>query len=75
MTLLESLQSQKNPFKGSILAKNSYKVLVFVRGEFLRLVRAKNVSLIVIIIYYMLKYTFGIKNNFGRVTTEPKKPF
>ena len=31
------------------------------RGEFLRLVRAQNESLRLIIIYYMYKYTFVIK--------------
>ena len=35
--------------------------LVFARNEFFRLVGAPNESLILIIIYYMLKYSFGIK--------------
>ena len=43
------------------LGKASFKDLVFARGEFLRLVGAQNESLRVILIYYMLKYTFGIK--------------
>ena len=41
--------------------KTSYKVLVFARNEFLRLVGAPNESLILIIIYYMFKYSVGIE--------------
>ena len=49
--------------------------IVFARNNFLRLVRAPNESLIHIIIYYMFKYSFGIKKHFARVTSEPKKYF
>ena len=45
------------------------------RNDFLRLVRAPNESLILIIIYYMFKYSVRIKKNFVRVTSEPKKYF
>ena len=41
--------------------KTSYKDLVFARKEFLRPVGAPNVSLILIIVYYMFKYSVGIK--------------
>ena len=41
--------------------KTSYKDLVFARGEFLRLFGAQNKSLQIILIYYMIKYGFGIK--------------
>ena len=72
-TLLESLRSQKKHIQRLDLGKTSYKDLVFVRVEFLRLIGAQNKSLRFIIIYYMLKYTFGIKKNFARVTSEQKK--
>ena len=64
-TLLESLRSQKS----------SYNDLGFAGNEFLRLVGAPNESLILIIIYYMFKYSVGIKKHFARVTSEPKNPF
>ena len=48
--------------------------LVFARNDFLRLVGAPNESLILMIIYYMFKYSVGTKNNFARVTLEPKMP-
>ena len=41
--------------------KTSYKDLVFARNKFLKLVRAPNVILILIIIYYMFNYSVGIK--------------
>ena len=43
------------------MGKTSYKDLGFARNEFLRPVRAPNESLILIIIYYMFKYSVGIK--------------
>ena len=43
--------------------------------EFLRFFGAPNESLRLIIIYYMFKNMIGKKNNFGRDTSEPKKPF
>ena len=49
--------------------------LIFARTDFLGLVGAPNESLILIIIYYMFKYSVGIKKNFVRVTSEPKKVF
>ena len=59
-TLLESLRNQKTHLRLD-LGKTSYKELVFARGEFLRLVGAQNQSLRLIIIYFILKYTFTIK--------------
>ena len=44
-----------------IFGKTSYKDLDFGQNEFLRLVGAPNVSLILIIIYYIVKYLVGIK--------------
>ena len=51
-TLLESLRSQNTHFRAR-LRQNSYKDLVFARGEFLSLVGAQNESLRLIIIYYI----------------------
>ncbi|MDD0213339.1 hypothetical protein PSY81_23315, partial [Shigella flexneri] len=51
----------KEYFISFIAAKASYQDLVFARNDFLRLVGAPNESLILIIIYYMFKYSFGIK--------------
>ena len=39
--------------------QTSYKDLVFAQNDFLRLVGAPNESLILIIIYYMFKYSVG----------------
>ena len=41
--------------------KTSYKDLVFAQNEFLRIVRAPNESLTLILIYYMFKYSAGIE--------------
>ena len=61
-TLLESLRSQKNKvFQRQYFGKTSYKDFVFARNEFLRLFGDPNQSLILIIIYYMFKYSVGIK--------------
>ena len=51
----------KKVFYRLYFGKTSYNDLVFERNEFLRLVRAPNESLILIIIYYMFKYSVGIK--------------
>ena len=59
-TLLDSLQSPKKTNLKSWF-KESYKDLVFARGEFLRLYGAQNECLRLIIIEYILKYIFGIK--------------
>ena len=59
-TLLESLRSQKS-ILNAIFGKPSYNDLVFARNEFLRLVGPPNESLILIIIYYMFKYSVGMK--------------
>ena len=58
-TLLESLRSQKTHFRGRF-RQTSCKDIVFARGEFLSVVRAKNESLRIILMYYMFKYLFGI---------------
>ena len=50
----------KKPYKSLISAK--LVIMTFLaRNEFLKLVGAPNESLRIIIIYYMFKYTFGIK--------------
>ena len=51
----------KKVFYGLYFDKTSYNDLVFARNEFSRLVEAPNESLILIIIYYMFKYSVGIK--------------
>ena len=43
------------------LGKTSYKDLVFVRSDLIRLVGAPKKSLTVFIIYYSFKYSFRIK--------------
>ena len=43
------------------LGKTCYKYLDLALSEFLRIFAALNESLRLIIIYYMFKYTFGIK--------------
>ena len=53
----------------------NYDNLVFARNEFLMLVGAPNESLTLITIYYMFKYSVGIKKNYARVTSETKKYF
>ena len=50
----------KKYFEGYIA---SYNDLDFPRNKFLRLVGAPNESLILIIIYYIFKYSVGIKRN------------
>ena len=50
----------KKYFEGYISEKTSYNDLVLALNEFLRLVGAPNESLILIIIYYMFKYSVGI---------------
>ena len=47
--------------------------LVFARNEFFRLVGAPDESLIVIIIYYMLKYSFGIQTTLLKSLRREKK--
>ena len=54
--------------------KTRYKDLDFARGAFLRFFGVPNVSLRLIVIYYMFKYSFEKKNNFARVKSEPKSP-
>ena len=41
--------------------KTSYKYLEFAGSEFSRLVGPPNESIILILIYYVVKYSFGIK--------------
>ena len=55
------------------MSKTDYKHLVIARSEFLKLFRAPNESLRLIIIYYTFKDTIVIKKNFARVTSEQKK--
>ena len=56
-------------------AKTNFADVVFAQNDFLRLVGAPNEFLILIIIYYMFKFSVGIKKHFARVTSEPKKYF
>ena len=60
---------------GLYFGKTCYNDLVFLRTEFLRLVGALNESLILIIIYYMFKYSVGIKTTLlESLRSEKKKP-
>ena len=59
-TLLDTFRGQRSPLRLN-LGKTSYKQLVLVRIEFLKLIRAPTESLRLIILNYMFKYTFGIK--------------
>ena len=72
--LLESHRGQKRPLKVDF-GKTTYNDLVLARSEFFKVFGDQNESLRLIIIYYMFKYTFGIKKNFVRVTSEPNKTF
>ena len=54
-TLLESFRSKKIILQ-LYFGKTNYDDVVFARNDFLRLVRAPNESLILIIIYYTFKY-------------------
>ena len=74
ITLLESLRSQKKHIQRLDLGKTSYMDLVFARIEFLRIIGAQNKSLRFIIIYYMLKYTFGIKTTLLESLRNQKNP-
>ena len=58
--MLELLRSEKSILK-VIFRKTSYKELVLARNDFFRLVGAPNESLILLIIYYMFKYSVGTK--------------
>ena len=59
-TLLVLLRSQKS-LQRLDFGKTSYNHFVLARGEFLRVVGARNEVLRLIIIYYKFKYLFGIK--------------
>ena len=59
-TLLQSLQNKKSPSKARF-SRTSYKDFVLARSEFLRHIGAPNESLRLIIMYYLSKYSFGIK--------------
>ena len=59
-TLLESLRSKKRILK-AIFGETSYKDLVVAQNVFLGPVGAPNESVILIMIYYMFKYSVGIK--------------
>ena len=59
-TLLVSLRSQKSPQRLDF-SKTSYNYFVLARGEFLRVVGARNEILRLSILYYKFKYLFGIK--------------
>ena len=65
----------KKLFYKLYFGKTNYDDVVFARNDFLRLVGAPNESQILIIVYYMFKYSVVIKKNFAIVTSEPKKYF
>ena len=54
--------------------KTSYTDFVLGRNEFLRLVGAPTESQVIIIIYYMYRYTFGIKITFLESLRSQKSP-
>ena len=70
-TLLESHRCEKNPL---IFGKTSYHNFVLAQSEFLRLVEAQNKFLILVIIYSMFKYTFGIKTTLLESHWRQKSP-
>ena len=72
-SMLESLWSQKNRLKARF-RQNYLQGLSFARRELLRLVGAQNESLILIIIYYIFKYTFGTKTTFLDSLWSQKSP-
>ena len=53
-------------------SKTSYTEFVLARNEFLRLVGGPTESLRLITIYFTFEYTFRIKKNVARVTSEQK---
>ena len=55
--------------------KTIYNEFVLAQREFLRLVQAPNKFLILIIIYYMFKYTFGFKTTLLELHRSQKMPF
>ena len=59
-TLLESLRHEKT-VRRLDFGKTTYNYFVLARSEFLSHIGAPNESLRLIPIYYMFKYTFGIK--------------
>ena len=60
-TLLESIQIKTNKFKGQISAELVRRTQFLREVRFLRIFGALNESLTLIIIYYMFKYSVGIK--------------
>ena len=71
-TFLESIWTKKKAVYRLDLAKTGYKHLYLARSEFLSFVAAPNESQKLIILYYMFKYTFGIKKNFARLCFNTK---
>ena len=72
--MLESLRRQKSILKANF-DKTSYKDLVFPRNDFLGLVCAPNESLILILKYYMFKYSVGIQTTLLESLQRQKKYF
>ena len=62
----------KKVFYGLYFGKTNFADLVFVQNDFLRLVGAPDESLILIIIYYMFKYSVGIKTTLLESLRSPK---
>ena len=72
--MLESLRSQKL-FYRPYFGKTNFVDLVFAANDFLRVVGAPNESLILIIIYYIFKYSVGIKTTLLESLRSQKKYF
>ena len=74
-TLREPLRSQKKVFQRQHFGNTSHTDFVFARNEFLRLFGDPHQSLILIVIYYMFKYSFGIKTTLLESLRSQKKYF
>ena len=65
----------KKLFYRLYFVKTNFADLVFDRNDFLRLVGAPDESLILIIIYYLFKYSVGIKTTLVESLRSQKKYF
>ena len=72
-TLLELLRSQKSTLKDMLRQLVIRILLELLRSDFLRLVGALNKSFGVIIIYYMFKFSIGIKTTLVQSLRRHKK--
>ncbi|MCV5003232.1 hypothetical protein OFM39_26580, partial [Escherichia coli] len=67
--------SNKKCILKAIFGKTTYKDLVFGQNKFLKLVGTANEFIILIIIYYMFKYSIGIKTTLLESLQRQKKVF